>query len=417
MGIKYSLFVFILVFTSLWTIPIFNNTVFQVVPFLLLSILFILGIFFRNSVKGNIHIPNEGKYLLIFVFFSLFSLSGIFILGPTHEKISEFLKTFCLLLVFTGFFLVFNNIKYKTIEKSYVKYFLYAMIILSFIGIIQFILFNFNRELIEIWPLYYKTNFTTSYSLSRANSLFKEPAWFGYYVVAAQVISTILYQYKKITKRKFLIFTAIYLFALISTLSLGAIAVFTLWIIYHKKLNIIFYFKIISILSIIFAIILIKIPELLLYFTNRIFRIITFQEGSFIHRFDSSLAAIKVFLLNPATGVGLGNYQIYAKDFVYLDKRLIGNQIIYSDNAYLGLLSEVGILGLLFFLIFIYFLLKKPNDLPKKDSLYFEIFKNLIVLNLIEMFLIGSFFLPRIWIEFTMLMYVKSQFRKEKNEQ
>jgi probable O-glycosylation ligase (exosortase A-associated) len=67
------------------------------------------------------------------------------------------------------------------------------------------------------------------------------------------------------------------------------------------------------------------------------------QDESAMHRVEYRKAAVRMFLRNPATGIGLGNFRIFAPDFGAPASQT-------THNMYFLVLGELGGLGLLVFL-------------------------------------------------------------------
>ena len=64
------------------------------------------------------------------------------------------------------------------------------------------------------------------------------------------------------------------------------------------------------------------------------------------------------FYETPFTGVGIGNWKLYSIDY---DKKDINGFVVpyHAHNDFLQILSELGIFGVIFYLLFIFYSIKK----------------------------------------------------------
>jgi O-antigen ligase len=90
------------------------------------------------------------------------------------------------------------------------------------------------------------------------------------------------------------------------------------------------------------------------------------SDDSLRGRYSENLAAWRMFLDNPLLGVGLNNYKSHYLEYskeIGLDPRLEGRS---PHSIYLEILSELGFLGMLWFIILNWFTFKGLRDAYKK---------------------------------------------------
>jgi len=75
-------------------------------------------------------------------------------------------------------------------------------------------------------------------------------------------------------------------------------------------------------------------------------------EVTFI-RSDLAIAGLKMFIHNPVFGVGFSNYASYVDDY-WSSRAYWFDPGGYSHNSYISIISELGLIGLIWFLVFIY---------------------------------------------------------------
>lgn len=114
----------------------------------------------------------------------------------------------------------------------------------------------------------------------------------------------------------------------------------------------------------------------ILFLTFSVFRFpFTFFEESVVVRQQLNIAAVKIWQSSPLFGVGLGNF------LVRLPEALPTRTIYFLQpvhNIYLLLLSEVGVVGLLFFVWFLQKAFRRPF------SIWHVALSILLVLGLID---------------------------------
>jgi O-antigen ligase len=137
-----------------------------------------------------------------------------------------------------------------------------------------------------------------------------------------------------------------------------------------------FYFFIIKkkylIYIFLFSIVLISVATVFMNKNTSFARFSPFNPyhiGSIRYRLARIPIAIEVWMLQPLTGVGFGNFRYL---FNVFGNKKTPYEFKIPDNMYLSLLSETGILGSVSFLLFLFILLhftfKKMNSLSGEDK-------------------------------------------------
>ena len=133
--------------------------------------------------------------------------------------------------------------------------------------------------------------------------------------------------------------------------------------------------------------------------------------------------ALKIFYNNPIFGIGINNFEEESKKKIYSEKKYKYNEnrsSTHPHQIYFEMLSEIGLIGTLYFLIlFLWSIYLSVNNYLKENNI--QIFSHFI-LNLFFIFPIlpsGSFFgtvygLP-FWFNFAILIYI-SQKKEIDNE-
>jgi len=105
-------------------------------------------------------------------------------------------------------------------------------------------------------------------------------------------------------------------------------------------------------------------------------------------RSDMIKAGINIFIDYPFFGVGLGNYKYFAPRYIFI------SQMYYSRNTFITILSELRLIGFLFF-IFICFKILNSIYCFYKNSYFFSSFYFYLDLSFVNL-LIMSFFLHNV---------------------
>lgn len=411
------------------------------VPFISVAIATALAFFYlmiRKVVKKRpIKIPQELR--VIFIFFSVVQLSflGVYFNDPTNEKSFQFVKTNIHLLFYALFVFVIIQLFNKSLLQKLLRFYYVCGIIIASFGILQFIHLNLfqisgmDRLLFGCRELY-------TVGPSRVASIFNEPSWFSYFLLDWLGIG-LAYSLTRKWKREFIAFIPL-LIALFFSASLGS---------YIGLLMLIFlvsYEFPIRRFQLFLIIITILIPMMVWEITSQFFaesissRIIPAISGadaSVAMRLDSAQAALQVWLRNPIVGVGTGNASFYIHDFykgIWWHAVQSSQFHIAVDNVYSLILAENGAIGFIVFIIMIYVIIKQPwsarslKSMVHKQSLveksdkklsnqdlwiFTKIFRIIVIVNFIELFMSGAFLFPRLWFNIGIYLFLKEELRKE----
>ena len=343
---------FLLVF--LFSLPITEGL--KQISLSLLILMFLFQVF-KKTIKIEIDIIN-----VLLLFHLLFVLVGIFIGVNIDESLDQCRDTLRIVLVFFIFrYLDLSKIKLKWILNS---------IYLSFIIAVSWAFFNyFSTDL----------NFIKLNSVGSANRS-------AVFISIVFVLSLSLFFIKNNDKNIFYLITLIFSsLAIVFSGSRMVMFTFPLLIIFilylfnnlHKK----------SLLYVIGIITLLVIMALI--FGDNFYILNKFSKGfSDIHRIQLWLSSIYIWYEhNWLFGIGVGN-SIFFNPQNYFPSSVM-TYIDNAHNTYLDMLLERGILGLLTYLGFIYFILVKLISLKNNYKLirgYFNIGIALWVMNFIMSF-------------------------------
>ncbi|MFU2511035.1 O-antigen ligase family protein [Pseudoalteromonas sp. ASV78] len=243
-----------------------------------------------------------------------------------------------LLFVFFAFVLIpARGLAGKSINVLF-KPLLYSFIFVCCFCIFEFLTLNFSSvtivnkiprpDVTDYSPLFFQI-------LYRARSTFEESGHFASYLT---VVFPFLYSYCNPKNKK--IITGLFFISLGMSASVGGVIVLMLLIFPFLLFQLERKFKV-PLLIVISLAVLIASPIII----EKLMDIYKFKvaSGSLTGRFDSYLDSINLFLdgsiLNILFGYGPGSYQ-----YMYVEPAI---------NAYLNLLRDVGLLGLLCFFLFI----------------------------------------------------------------
>lgn len=188
------------------------------------------------------------------------------------------------------------------------------------------------------------------YGIVRVAFLFNEPLLMGFYFIIALFLSDLL-------KKRFYI-RLVFIVGIVLSFSLSA---YLLLVFYFFMKNLTFNLKKLRFyILIVGSIILIVISMFI--FSERIEKVFSFNEGSTRIRIALTLMALSTFLDNWIIGVGIGNSSVEMIKYFNDYSSSINFDITYSSNLYLSILSEFGILGFSFFLLFIGNLIIEEKD-------------------------------------------------------
>lgn len=318
---------------------------------LLVFLLYALYAFYKKEWKINL-----SKSL---VFYILFLVIGLISICFAREKVRGVMVlsflAFMILVPFVSVFMV-NT-------KRRLKIALYVLLASAFIFSL-FGFFQFLGDMIGLSPAV--TGLAARYTkevlgFPRIQSTFIEPLYFANYLLIPLLLSFFFLLKRTDPKRNFffLVIFLVSLVALVLTISKGAIlslgiialavGVFQVRSIFSQK-NLPYLFIILSFIALLVwgtYSSLSAQPDIQKYYTKA-YDIVT--GASVTERQEAYDVAFEAFGKSPLIGIGVGNFGPYFSGYP-LSSPSFGWPI--TNNQYLEILSETGLLGLLFFLIFI----------------------------------------------------------------
>ncbi|MFC1608821.1 O-antigen ligase family protein [Patescibacteria group bacterium] len=310
-----------------------------------------------------------------FLFFSAFSLFFTENLGWGLRKLLFLLSIFPLYFIASA-----QLIKNKTLSEKILKYFVIGATIISSIGITQFLLQFFIGidPLFQLWskiiiPFLGKsfaeaviTNNSWLVNLGgstvfRATSLLPDPHMLAFYLNMTAPLALGFF----LKNKKQVYFYAFSIISLGSFLTfsrggylgfIGAIVFFTLFLFYRnitkehlKKLAI----------TVFLALIILTTPNPI---SNRLTSSFNLSEGSNSQRIETWKQSLEVIGNHTFLGVGLGNYALEIKPSASW------REPIYSHNLFLDIAAEIGILGVLAWILLLYYSIKSSSATYLKNN-------------------------------------------------
>lgn len=347
--------------------------------FLLLTILFW---FIRRGKEVYLKTINKFKKSYIF-FIACFIILNLLV-SPSKELV--FLK----LIKLVEFSLLFVYIIFEKITfKSSIKYLLIGALYSSFIAIWQFIK---QSSLGGFWQYFGERNFYVSTpGISKADifgRLYLRPyATFPHPNVLAGFLSlllpllTIFSGNIKSKKQKLFILALFIVLTIALLLSFSRVAIvvgllgFTGSLFLLKKQNK-FLNTPLNYLLITLIFLLIVFGELI---GGRFYNLLVGTEDTLVQRYELIKASLSMFLINPVFGIGLNNF---IKFLPSTSNFLLNNNLLQPvHNTYLLILSETGIVGLVFFMLLLYSVYKKIQQTSStQKSVFSVIFYQLLIL-------------------------------------
>ena len=372
----------------------------------ILIILFLISYFIPNSINGVIdRIGNQFFFLSIISFLSiLFLIKNYALYAKIKTTISE--KTSIMYLVFILWTLISITFSYNKIE-ALVTFNQYFTIFISFILIktllsyisnpIDFILKLFlilltAEVLISIYPILK--------DIEKDQLVFRSMKYSGAAANINVLAFSLLYKMpillyfltkeKKILIKTFfiiLLFSTLFIISILGTRGayIGVVICLISYLAYILKANFKKLFKIKELSLVITTVLLV------IFFninssqedSNIISRASTIridtQDGSINQRLRYYKQGINHFIANPIMGVGIGNWKLFSIDY---DKNEINGLVVpyHAHNDFIQLLVELGIFGLLFYGLFIFYSVKKLfNNSLFDDHINFLLFGSLLM--------------------------------------
>ncbi len=305
----------------------------------------------------KIRIYKKKYNIILIVFWVITGISGLLnvVANSNYFIFTEFVISYLKLSLYILFFLIapyYFSARLNKLNNIITN----SLVIICILGIYQIVVYNFFPKLpyslaSEIGLIQNKGGISTMISYGgkfRIKSIFAEPSIFAIY-------STLLYSYILHYRIKIsrwvhlLVNVSIILSFSMSGIGLLFINYFLLFFKYYKKNK--KYLIYVLIVLTIFSISIITND----YLSYRIARIIDLSEGSSNTRL---LGAWEIALKAPVYGVGLGHSRIY-NSYIGQDNLKFHISGKGVHNTFAVILTTTGYLGLLLFLIFIYYLFRR----------------------------------------------------------
>ena len=347
---------------------------------ILLAILFLVWFFKKFSLKGLI--KTRPKSALV-IFTALFLVIGVLSLFVATDVVVGIKKILFLINIFLLFIVVKDIARDEEMKSKIIKAGAWAGIISLIVGYSQLI-FVFLKPLYTFWQWWAKNVISVFYGTNLSELLTKSNTWFSYYADSPP------------TLRMFSVFPDSHSFALFAIIEL----IFFVYLLKNKKalwsvvilslLALIFsgsravwLSAIIPFLAAIFLLILKKQKAFKPFIVMLIIFALAFPVSSLIMSrsyqggADSTLAfkraktitdldelsvksrmgiwktSFQSILKHPILGVGIGNYPIILGEEISAGKKGAS-----AHNLYLDIASEMGLLGLIVFLLIFFEILK-----------------------------------------------------------
>lgn len=392
-------------------------------------ITFVYLMMLKSIKRRSIKVSKEYRVLLFFFLVFQLSFLGIIFNGPTNAKIMQYIKTSVHLLFYILFIFVIIELFSKHLLLKLLRFYYICGITAALFGIVQFIHLNLFR-IPGIDQLLFGSRQLFSMGQYRIASVFNEPAWFSYFLLDWMLIGLVYIAVRR-GKKEF-IFLSILLIAFFCSASLGGFVVLSILIfLILSQFQVIqrrFYLIVaISLLPILLS------PVMSQFFLDSIVRrighVTVGGSSSMDVRWDAAQATLQVWLRNPIVGVGTGNASFYTPEFykgIWLDRVINPTAHIASDNVYTLILAENGAIGFIALIVMLWVFIKQQDVglsksmlnaqslIYRKLWLFTRVFRIIVILNFIELFIIGGFLFPKIWFNLGVYLVLKQRLREER---
>lgn len=207
------------------------------------------------------------------------------------------------------------------------------------------------------------------------------------------------------------------------------IAVFILFLIYHKSIKPSYFIYVIGFITALLLIwLLIKNIYGEVYFLTRIYNLleieklsdILYLDGSVFVRLIYPLLAIFMGINYPLLGIGGGNYRFFFGEYLsrYFNRGFLYPEVIdnylqstgNSKNMLARLFGETGIFGTIIFIGFIYSVMVKVNNVKPNTRVYLVIWSVFVFANLMQF---DSFAYMHIWVMMSVIFNLKKEYIDE----
>ena len=342
-----------------------------------LSIIFIIK---DQNLYTKIKSTIFEKSSILYLIFILWTLSSIFFSYNKVEALVTFNQFFSIFISFIIIKTLLHNIPNGI--DFILKLFLILLTLEVFMSLIPIIKDIENNKLL-IRSMDYK-GAAANINITSFSILYKTP-----------ILLYFLTKEKKIYMKFIFIFLLFSIFLIISILGtrgayIGTIICVISYLAFLLKTNfkILFKIKQFAILCLTLILVLFANVNLAQGGTDAISRASTIslntEDGSVNSRLRYYKQGINHFIENPIIGVGIGNWKLFSIDY---DKNNIDAFIVpyHAHNDFIQLLVELGLLGLIFYILFIFF---SVNKLFKNS--FFDDHINFLLLGSLLIYLLDS---------------------------
>ncbi|KPL04542.1 MAG: hypothetical protein AMJ90_00395 [candidate division Zixibacteria bacterium SM23_73_2] len=368
----------ILVLSILYSAPLeimYWKIGFALRPIILVTLLGFYFVVLKYLLEGlRAHIKTKRLFILCYLLICTFLLSYFGALEP----IRSIRVTILYITLFMLLFLIIQLIKEKKEFKVYLKHYMIIGVLLSLYGILQFLGWTFGFDFYGLLLSKFRSNMYNIFMLStlgtqvfRINSFFTDCNNFAAFLntVFPLFLAGNLYYFSIRKSKQFWIYflgafivgiTLILTFSRSGWMGLLAGVSVVMW---DKRKQI---FKAKNLRAIVLTILLLLL--LIIPFYNYLSYSIEYRlvekVSSKIHFFVMK-AAWDMFLSNPITGVGIGNFGAYYGRYINP-----GFDYYNPHSTYLAILSETGILGFIVHMAIYLFVLKQILCFKRKTKGY-----------------------------------------------
>jgi O-antigen ligase len=330
--------------------------------FSLAELISFLLILFAALSKKNYKLDFNSLLLLFFMFWLL--VSTLDLNSEKYYSSSAFTNN---MLRFSIYYLGFITLPKFFLNKERLnnlfKNLMYATIIISIIGIIQFFLIKFNIKA-EIRIANILTNKNSSLEIDRITSVFSEPAHLSIYLGMILSLSFTFYKHHPKPKLYKYLVVLVALNLILSTSLTGfLILMYLLFMMFYdtEQTKGKFASKLKNTFILLFVSFIVFIVVLQIDFLNdkifeRFYSVAEMDDGSANQRlFGGFEFASNVLSEHPITGIGLGQAESYynSQNFVFANY-WVGEQEVGGgvNNIFISIFIQSGIIGLLLFILF-----------------------------------------------------------------
>ncbi len=285
--------------------------------------------------------PNQSPAFILAILPFILTTVISLLFTPLHLQLNEYLVSFSYIIRFS-FYILFGYLVYSggfnSFQKQINNSLIFSGVSLAFLGLLQFIFLP---------DLGFLTKFGWDPHYFRTVSTFLDPNFAGAYFVLTLIL---LINSKDGTTKTILIFLALlttfsrssYLMFLISSLTLSFLK-------RSKKLGF---------LAILFFLVLLLGFQIYTQMISKPRNIDRNQSASF--RLNTWQQGIQIFQNYPVLGIGFNAYRYALKEFNLGDEQFLNSHGAASnDSSLLFVATTTGLLGLLSYLLFLIWLIKK----------------------------------------------------------